>query len=195
MSFFSSTCHLLKLSIILASQKRKKEVQRWKGMHRSQSQCPKEKTECSSWIWNDQTHLRKAKLTGLPSNWRRSKDQGPLIWLLGKTYRDMQPKAPGVQEEMDPLLLLPSWLLFLTRTMTLSKPYRAVTSRETHKTRSQCSLQPLANLLAPIIPSDVQPMCVLSNICPYLEPGNMALGCFRTFCSHLRTKYTQIWLF
>lgn len=99
-----------------------KEVQRWKRMPRSWPQCPKGKTDYSSWIWDDQIHPRQAKLTASSAMWLRTKlDQGTHIQLLGKTYRDVWPRALGLQEEnVDPFLMLPSQLLFL-RMMLLSR--------------------------------------------------------------------------
>ena len=57
----------------LSFPEEEKEAQRWKRMHRSQSQCPKGSTACSSRIWDEQTRHRPETLTAESAIWLKTR--------------------------------------------------------------------------------------------------------------------------
>lgn len=196
----SSSCHPLNLSIILASQKRKKKHRDGKGCTVCNLSVPKEaqrvpgECEMSKHVTGKQRWQ-----PGLPSDWRRGW-WGILYSAARWNLKGTSNQGPWVCRKR---MWTPSSCCLVgfcsgceQRFGAVCKPRRGVTSRETHK------MQLLSSLVTLRCPSEhnlsrqtVWSVCILRGTCLHLELGNTALGCYRTACSQLGTGYTEIWSF
>ena len=160
-------------------------------MHRSQSQCPKGSTACSSRIWDEQTRHRQATLTAESAIWLKTRmgwgiPDSAARWNLKGTSN----RGPWVCRKR-------TWTPSSLCLVSFCSGWEAIgsslqASREKHK------MQLLSSLVTLRCPSEHSlflqtfwSVRILGGACLHLEPGNTALRCYRTACSRLRTGYSE----